>query len=182
MFQTSTSIVSHHHKTSGKEADVSCLSSVTIATLVYRKQGFVALHAILVKKRISLPSLPHSITKDFFRYVKLLSVWKPSAISWWHLLQSTAHFVFVFIINSIIWHQLLFNFSHACQQHQRLDCPSYLPCRYCTWSSCSLRTHHETFDKGNTEKWMYVEHNFDVRGEYMTLVHQILTRLLLRPW
>ena len=72
--------------------------------------------------------------------------------------------------------------SHACQQHQCLDCPSYLPCRYCTWSSCSLRTHHETIDKGNTEKCTYVEHNFDVRGEYMTLVHQILTRPLLRPW
>ncbi len=63
MFQTSMSIISHHHKTRGKEADISCLSSVTIATLIYRKQGFVALHAILVKKRISLPSLPHSITK-----------------------------------------------------------------------------------------------------------------------
>ena len=55
--------VNHHHKTRGKEADVSCLSSVTIAALMDRKQGFVALHAILVKKRISLPSLPHSIMK-----------------------------------------------------------------------------------------------------------------------
>ena len=63
MFQTSTSIISRHRKTHGKEADVSCLSSVTIATLIYRKQGFVVLLAILVKKRISLTILPHSITK-----------------------------------------------------------------------------------------------------------------------
>jgi hypothetical protein len=63
--------VNHHHKTRGKEADVSCLSSVTIAALVDRKQGFVALHAILVKKRISLPSLPHSITKRLLQICEI---------------------------------------------------------------------------------------------------------------
>ena len=67
MFQTSMSIISHHRKTRGKDADVSCLSSVTIATLIYKKQGFAALHAILVKKRISLTSLPHSITKKLLQ-------------------------------------------------------------------------------------------------------------------
>ena len=73
MGHSTLSVVKHvpnvnvNHKSpsqnSWKGSRVSCLSSVTIATLIYRKQGVVALHAILVKKRISLPSLPHSITK-----------------------------------------------------------------------------------------------------------------------
>jgi hypothetical protein len=96
------SSISHHRKTHGKEAEVSCLSSVTIATLIYRKQGFVALHAILVKKRISLTSLPHSITKRLLQIHEIAFCLKALFGIMVTLAQSTAHFVFGFVMNSII--------------------------------------------------------------------------------
>jgi hypothetical protein len=61
----------------------------------------------------------------FFRYVKSLSSWKPSLVSWWHVLKSNTHFVFGFVIYSNMWRLLLFNLFPS-------NCLSYLQCISCT--------------------------------------------------
>jgi hypothetical protein len=62
----------------------------------------------LSRREWAFPGLYSPSLYNFFRYVKSLSSWKPSLVSWWHVLKSITQFVFGFVIYSNMWHLLLF--------------------------------------------------------------------------